>query len=157
MRISFTVNSGGIIAMMTFRQLVTLYRPRHCKATFARFIRRGMVSYHMMKRGRRTDPASRMLAPLAGKRDARLRCGLLSLTIVVGSVRRGQKPPSGREAWRRILSLHHSIQFVPTIPFVPILVAEKHHSVPVDPASAFAPWAQKFDSIPSKWTVLRSG
>lgn len=47
------------------------YRPRHCKATFVRFARRGMKYYHMMKRGRRTDPPSRMLAPLAGKRDAR--------------------------------------------------------------------------------------
>ena len=45
---------------------VLYYRPRHCKATYVRFARRGMRSYGRMKRGRRTDPASRMLAPSPG-------------------------------------------------------------------------------------------
>ncbi len=41
------------------------------KATYVRFARRGMKPYRMMKRGGRTDPPSRTLAVLAGKRDAR--------------------------------------------------------------------------------------
>lgn len=57
---------------------VTHYRPRYCKATYARFARRGMKSYKKMKQGRRTDHASRMLAVLAGKRDARLSAPLRS-------------------------------------------------------------------------------
>ena len=71
MRIRFAVDRGGVGAGIMSGGTVVHYRPRHCKATYARFARRGMGSYGRMKWGRRTDPASRMLATLAGKRDAR--------------------------------------------------------------------------------------
>lgn len=42
-----------------------VHRPRRRKAIYARFARRETEPYKTMKRGRRTDPSSRMLVPSA--------------------------------------------------------------------------------------------